>query len=428
MRILSILSIAISGFFIIPGSGKLAAQGKGGVSTYSTLDDATNFVFEPQIVPNVQIDRFQWGFDTGVRYDDNINLAPAGQEEEDFTYHFSPDFLLTFLGDQYTPNLVTLGYGADLVFGDGVIDDDIDVNQDVDLTYRYQSDRTRFALRGRYSRVGGVTGTDFGRFGDNLFFREIGRVRSDRFGITGDLDYRITNNLALDVRYGYSDTDYSAPTIIGVDNLNDFSTYGGQIGLNFGSDRFNIGPYFGYERIDTDDNARQEAFQYGGAITWEYSALTSFFAQLGYDDRSFDGIENEANDRGSFVWSAGFDWHPSSLLSSRLSVSRTILPSAVLDNQNLDQSSIDWALRRNFAEYYFGRIVASYAWVDYDSNQIGTTAIEEENFVSGYFELGRRLSDWGSASFYYRYIENESDSLAREYENNTVGFRLSVDF
>ncbi len=381
--------------------------------------DAKDFTFIPEqsdLIP-ARAKKLQWGIDLGGLYENNIFLEDEGFEREGYSFFLAPDVLYRIVGDELTDHMLAATYGASLFYGDD--DREWDVNHGGGLAYRFNSERTRATVQADYQHVSGDQNRSYARFGDALRLREEERNSVDRYSVTTGLAYQYTACLGFDFKYGYRQFDY--------DNLNDFTSHGGQIAAYYGNLRsLRFGPYFGWERSEADNQPDQDAYQVGATAKWDYSAVTSFFGQAGFENRSFDGVAAR-EDQESFVYSFGADWHPDNL-SARLSFDRRVQPSTALNNQNYTQSAINLGISRPLFGCYTGRVIGSYAWVDYESNLAGGPDGGDEDYVSGYFELARDIFAYGRIAVYYAILDNDSEIVGRSFANDTVGFRFGLNY
>lgn len=399
-------------------SGKEIVDGKGVMKDCTPCEvecaDAKNFEFEP--LDRVEAKRLQWGFDLGAYYETNLFLSETfGQEG--WVYSFAPEVNYRILGDDLTTHMLVANYGANLSYSD---ERDLGINHGGGMLYRLNTGRTIATARADYDHNDGRYIEQFTRFGDALRLREDRRNSSDRVSFTTSIDYELTACTALDFRYGFHDSSY--------DLLNDITTHGGQLAFLWGNrSRSRFGPYVGFERAEGQNQNSQEAFQVGASASWAYSQLTSFFGQAGFENRSYEGL-NGAPDLETFVWSVGTDWHPEPGTSGRLSFDRRNSPSAALNNQTINESSVRLGLTRDLFSCYYGRFVGSYSWVDYTSDLVGGLNGGEEEYGSAYFELGRKVGAYGRVGLYYSLIENDSDVLGRSFQDDTLGFRYGASY
>jgi len=403
------------------GSYRLSAAESDPLVIDDSYDSPAKVVFEPKMVlePNVSSPRFQMGFDTDLRHDSNILLAPDGFEQEGMTYTFSPDFLFRVIGDDFTEHMLVVGYGNTVYYDD--FSRDTRVNHDADVVYRWDSGRTEVTLAGHYTHVEGNNGRDFGKVGEALYLREERRARSDRFHVALDIDYELTSMLDAEFELGFIDASF--------DNLNDYSSVGGQFALMYGGQDAitRIGPYVGFERVDGTNHPSQDAFQAGGRVDWRYSALTNFFAQIGVDSRDYNGM-GVAGSTEEVVWAAGVNWQPDEMLSAALGVDRRVVPSLANGGQNNTVSSVTAAIRKELLIHYFTRVVGAYSWADYNATLRGVTTNRQDDYYNAYVEFGRDLADYGEVSVFYNFLENDSNLALQSFENHTVGLKMSVDF
>ncbi len=371
----------------------------------------------PLDLPTTQ--RVELAFDADIRYDENIDLAPDGFERDGFTYTFSPDVLFRLMGDDFTEQMLTVGYSPTLYFDD--VDHDLNINHDFDGVYRWNSGRTIVTLTGQYSHVEGNNGRDLSKQGEALFLREQRRAESDRYSAELNIDYAISSLVDADLRVGYQRADF--------DTLNSYATYGTELALLYGGrDAITrIGPYVGYERVDAQANADQNAFQAGGRVEWKYSALTSFYGQAGVDSRDFEG-SGAAGTSDEIVWAAGLRWSPDEMFSSELAFDRSVLPSVTSNGQNYVISTISLAIRKEFLWSCFVRGVGSYSWSEYDSTVSGVSVARQDDYYSAYIELGHEITDRGEVSVFYNFLENDSSLALQSFQNNTVGLKIAFEF
>ena len=185
-----------------------------------------------------------------------------------------------------------------------------------------------------------------------------------------------------------------------------------------------VGTTGGYNWVD-DPTANQSFVQVNGRLNWEVTAKFGLYASAGAEFRQFD------SDRGTYttpVFEVGLSYYPFEGSTFTLAAGRRIYNSGFEPNQDFtDTYVVGRFQQRLFHRLYFG-LGAGYENANYFATTDNVDASRNDDYWFIEPSLDVLITRWLSAGVYYLHREDNSNTDFFSFDDNQVGWRVTLRF
>ena len=185
-----------------------------------------------------------------------------------------------------------------------------------------------------------------------------------------------------------------------------------------------VGGTFGYNWVD-DPTPNQSFEQVNGRLNYEVTAKLGLYASAGAEFRQFDG---ERSTYTTPVFEVGLSYYPFEGSTFTLAAGRRIYNSGFEAGQDFtDTYVVGRFQQRLFHRLYFG-LGAGYENADYIAADNNVDASRNDDYWFIQPSLDVLITRWLSAGVYYLHREDTSNVDFFSFNDNQVGWRVTVRF
>lgn len=343
--------------------------------------------------------------DFSATYDDNIFIAPEGQEKSDFYFTTSPGVYLLY-GDQKR-NFLLLDYTMGIQRFVRQTSEDT-LNHTVAFSGHVSLDKLAFSLTHSLTDIRGA----------NIEVAE--RVSELRNVTQTDAEYRLSSKTSVGLNYRQEFRDFDKRTLI------DWQTYepGGTFYYHV-TPKTHLFGQFNYGWVNVDQGNNNAVYQEAdiGVRTLPGSKLVGTI-KGGYQHRDFDGSADTIN---RWVASAALEANFTDRTSAELSGTRNVSPSVTATDNNYTLTRVQLTLRQKL---WRKKVVlmagGGYERDDYEEKIAGQTRRDDyweatvgaDYNITTYFQVGAS----------YRYRKNNSTINSVSFNDNIASVHVLLHF
>jgi Putative beta-barrel porin 2 len=365
--------------------------------------------------------RFYYGLMFTVRgvWDDNIYLS-HNDKTSDYYFALEPQLTLGF-GDIQgrSRSYLRLDYmPSGILFVDHSEEDAF--NQLIHLEGGYNTGRLRLSLA---QDVALLQSANINSFIDTtgLWANTDANAptRMNIFYTRASAEYDLTGKLYL--RGEFDSYTYFYPN-----NISDYTVSGGLYLYYRWLPKVSVGVggTFGYNWVD-DPTPNQTFEQVNARLNWEVTAKLGFYGSVGAEFRQFDGDRNTYT---TPVFEVGMTYYPFDGSTFTLAAGRKIYNSGYEAGQDFANSFVVGRFQqRLFHRLYFG-LGVGYENADYFAADNNVDAFRNDDYWFIEPSLDVAITRWLSAGVYYLHRVDDSNVDFFSFNDNQVGWRMSVRF
>jgi hypothetical protein len=365
--------------------------------------------------------RLHLGLDTSVTYDDNIFIQ-ATQRQADVEFGVTPLIAAgwgTFRADPTTltgsasrfpqiadrdnaGNALYFRYGPTAVFFADHTDQDA-FNEDVLAAGRWVLGRTTLEAEGRF-QTSSAPNIDVGN-----------RINSETSSGFLNMNYQMAQKTTLDSRFsmehdsyqgGLNSTDTSLSTLLNYQALPKTT-----MGFGFG---------VGYTTVESGQNQYYEQALVHVHYTPTYKISLDLVG--GEEVRQIENGPNRATP--VFDFEASYAALDSTKIS--LKISRSTDTSALLENQDFENTTIEVSIRQRFLQKFYVELSGGFQSNDYVD--AGAAANRTDKFSYAGLESAVEVTKWLSMKAGYHFQNNDSTVSEFGFHRNLVDFQFNLQF
>ena len=354
------------------------------------------------------VSMFDFGASLGTRYSNNIFLQSdgGGSGEADWKHTMS---LYFGLSNSDVVNRWSLRYSPKFNFY-GINSDQDGVDHHFSGSYSRAFAKSNLSIGLKYLRS---NGTD--RFAS-------GNIESGRTHFNLGYDYVLSGKTSLESEFSANLDDFKS------DDFFNRLRYNARVAAMYQmTGKTNIGPYIGYEHVNSVDNPNQNAWSMGVAATYNALQKTTFSGSVGAQYRAFEGGTKESF--GSPEFSLG----ASHSLTGKVSLNSSIYHNIRASYTDIGQSykATGLSLGANYAMddqwNFFGNL--GYEYDDYfvvDDTTAGDPF--DVNFLRFRLGGGYRFHNGLSLRSSLGWKINRSSQASREYDEASWNLSAAYTF
>jgi hypothetical protein len=365
--------------------------------------------------------RFYYGFMFTVRgvWDDNIYLS-HDHKTSDYYFALEPQLTLGF-GDIQgrSRSYLRLDYmPSGILFVDHSEEDAF--NQLIHLEGGYNTGRLRLSLA---QDVALLQSANINSFIDTtgLWANTDANAptRMNIFYTRARAEYDLTGKL-------YLDGELDSYTYFYPNNISDYTVSGGLYLYYRWLPKVSVGVggTFGYNWVD-DPTPNQTFEQVNARLNWDVTAKLGLYASAGAEFRQFDGDRNTYT---TPVFEAGMTYYPFDGSTFTLAAGRKIYNSGFEAGQDFANTFVVGRFQqRLFHRVYLG-VGVGYENADYFAADNNVDAFRNDDYWFIEPSLDVLITRWLTAGVYYLHREDSSNVNFFSFDDNQVGWRMSVRF
>jgi Uncharacterized protein conserved in bacteria (DUF2320). len=365
--------------------------------------------------------RFHYGLLFTVRgvWDDNIFLSHT-DKTSDYYFAIEPQLTLGF-GDMEgrSRSYLRLDYMPSGILFVNHSDEDA-FNQLIHLEGGYTTGRLRLSL---YQDVVLLQSANLNSFIDTTGLwantDASAPTRYNIFNTAASAEYDLTGKLFL--RGELDSYTYFYP-----DHISDYTISGGLYLYYRWLPKVSVGVggTFGYNWVD-DPTPNQTFEQVNGRLNYEVTAKLGLYASAGAEFRQFDGNRNTYV---TPVFEVGLTYYPFDGSIFTLAAGRRIYNSGFEPGQDFTNTYVVGRFQqRLFHRVYLG-LGAGYENADYFAADDDVNATRDDDYWFIEPSLDVLITRWLSAGVYYLHREDNSNVDFFSFDDNQVGWRVTVRF
>jgi Putative beta-barrel porin 2 len=371
--------------------------------------------------PSSQPRRFYYGLQFTVRgvWDDNIFLTHTNKTS-DYYFAIEPQLTLGF-GDIQgrSRSYLRLDYmPSGLLYVDHSDEDAF--NQLIHLEGGYSTGRLRLSLM---QDVVLLQSANLNSFIDTtgLWANTDANAptRMNIFNTRARAEYDLTGKL-------YLQGEFDSYTYFYPNNISDYTVSGGLYLYYRWLPKVSVGVggTFGYNWVD-DPTPNQTFEQVNGRINYEVTAKLGLYASAGVEFRQFDGNRDTYS---TPVFEVGLTYYPFDGSTLTLAAGRRIYNSGFEPGQDFTNTYVVGRFQqRLFHRLYFG-LGAGYENANYFAADDDVNAFRDDDYWFIEPSLDVLITRWLSAGVYYLHREDNSNVDFFSFDDNQVGWRVTVRF
>ncbi len=338
-----------------------------------------------------------------ANYDDNIFIQNRNQEA-DVLFHLAPGFTYVRGDTALKDSFLSLSYDADaILFLDHSYLDSVDHN----ALLRAQWHPGRVTLGG-FFQFQDLTGSD----------NDVG-ARVNRRVYVGGLSviwpWSVMTALEIDLEARQSDyvTQLDSTEAL----VRSWMTYqyspvtAVSVGLTAGA-------------LEVSGSGRQNYVQALGRVNYEVASKTSIQMRAGVELRDREDSRSTVTP----VFNVGAVYTPYPLLDVRFDAYRLVQPSISAAGVNTVVTGVGAGVNYRFLRYFGARLGGGFEHSEYDQPSGASGAGRNDDYFFVRSGLQYLLNDHCTIGAFYEFRRNASSQSDRSFQNNQVGFEMSVAF
>jgi hypothetical protein len=371
--------------------------------------------------PTGQPRPFYWGLMFTVRgvWDDNIFLSHTNKTSD---YYFAIEPTLTLgIGDIQgkSRSYLRLDYMPSGILFVNHSDED-EYNQLIHLEGGYSTGRLRLGLS---QDVALLDSTNLNSFIDTT-------------GLWANIDSNVPNRMNIFNTRAYAEYDltgklylrgeFDSYTYFYPGNISDYTVSGGLYLYYRWLPKVSVGVggTFGYNWVD-NPTPNQSFEQVNGRLNWDVTAKFGLYLSAGAEFRQFDG---ERSTYTTPVFEVGLTYYPFDGSTFTLAAGRGIFNSGFEPGQNFTNTYVVGRFQqRLFHRLYFG-LGGGYENANYFAADNDINAFRNDDYWFIEPSLDVLITRWLSAGVYYLHREDTSNVDFFSFNDNQVGWRVTVRF
>lgn len=189
--------------------------------------------------------------------------------------------------------------------------------------------------------------------------------------------------------------------------------------------KIGFGPKIGF--IDAQNTVNQSYQQLLGRVIYDPSEKLSINASFGLDYRQFQDPQG-IDDQWTPAASIGAVWSPFDGTQLSAALYRNNETSTSITSSNFDVTGFVLRARQRFLQRFYLKLAGGYEYADYYGTTTTTTVSRTDDYFFARTALEYEFVEWFTASVFYEYQDNDSNTEVNDYHRNQAGVSLNFRY